>query len=266
MRFFEETLGREIEVPDRPERIVSLAPSITDTLFRLGLDDRVVGISLYCNRPKDRLEGIPRVGAYLNVIWDRLEELQPDLVLTTTGAQRRITEELMARGFPVAPVPVPVSIFGVLDGVRKVGLLTGAEREAERLNLSLLGTLNSLKGSLPSLRTYYEIDLGGPITVGAASYITDALHLLGLENVYASQRRPYVQPDDALTVSLKPELIIYEVKPGRRYTPSDVEARLRDRFGDVGIVVLPSDSLAHYGPSLVDEVLPDAARRVSAVL
>jgi iron complex transport system substrate-binding protein len=65
MKFFSEILGDFVDLPEEPRRIVSLAPDITDALFRLNLDDRVIGVSLYCNRPKGKTSKLPRVGAYL---------------------------------------------------------------------------------------------------------------------------------------------------------------------------------------------------------
>ncbi len=262
MRYFSDLLGRYVETPDEPRRIVSLAPNLTDTLFRLGLGDRVVGISLYCNRPKDRVGGLPRVGSYLKVLWDKLEDLNPDLVFLTTGAQRGVALEVVERGIPAAVLSVPNSVFGILDTVRKVGLLTGTREEAERLNLHLLDTLHRLSVEPLSLTAYYEVDLGGPITAGAPSYITDALHLLGIRNVYAHRMESYFQPDDEETRSLEFDIVLYEPKPERRYKPEDIVRSLRERLGDVRVLILEGDFLAHYGPSLIDEVLPKLKRWV----
>ncbi len=125
MRFFNEFLNREMEVPEPPQRIVSLAPDMTDMVFRLGLGDALVGISSFCHRPAGRLEGRPRVGAYLKVVWDRLDALQPDLVLTTLGAQRETTQRLLARGYPVVALPVPLSVWEILGNLRRLAAAVG---------------------------------------------------------------------------------------------------------------------------------------------
>ena len=262
MRYFSEFLGRYVEVPDRPTRIVSLAPNVTDTLFRLGLGDRVVGVSLYCNRPKDIPRDMPRVGSYLKVLWDRLEALEPDLVFLTTGAQRGVAEEILNRGIPAGIIPVPTSVFGILDNVRKVALLTDTLDRAEELNRKLLNDLLKLTETPLSFKVYYEVDLGGPITAGAPSYITDALHLMGLRNVYAFRKEPYFQPDDYETRRLDFDLILYEPKPERRYDGEKIRAFLKERLGEHRVVILEGDTLAHYGPSLIDEILPWIKDRV----
>jgi ABC-type Fe3+-hydroxamate transport system substrate-binding protein len=264
MRYFSEFIGRYIEVPDRPKRIVSLAPNVTDTLFRLGLGDRVVGVSLYCNRPRNL--NLPRVGSYLKVLWDRLEALDPDLVFLTTGAQRKVAEEVLSRGIAAGIVPVPSSTFGILDNVRKVGILTDSLDRAEALNRELLISILSLMEEPLSLRVYYEVDLGGPITAGGPSYITDALHLVGLRNVYAFRKEPYFQPDDGETKGLNFDLILYEPKPERKYDEGKIRDTLIRRLGNRGVVILEGDFLAHYGPSLFDEILPELKRRVREAL
>ncbi len=262
MRFFSEILGVFVELPQEPKRIVSLAPDITDTLFRLGLEDEVVGISLYCNRPREKTSKLPRVGAYLNVLWDKLKELEPDLVFLTTGAQRKVALEVLNRGFTAVVLPLPNSIFGILENLRKVAIITGKLKVAERLVLDLLEILNSIKERELKARVYYEIDLGGKITAGGPSYITCALRILGLENVYSFKLESYFKPDDKETISLKPDLIIYEPKPERKYSNEKIKEYLRERFGDIPVIVTEPDFLAHYGPSLIDEVLPKLKRKL----
>ncbi len=264
MRFFNEFLNREMEVPEPPQRIVSLAPDMTDMVFRLGLGDALVGISSFCHRPAGRLEGRPRVGAYLKVVWDRLDALQPDLVLTTLGAQRETTQRLLARGYPVVALPVPLSVWEILGNLRRLAAAVGRTAEAEAVNAALFGHLTAQRDALAGRTVYWEVDLGGPITAGAATYVTDALHWLGLRNIYADQATAYFQPDDATTRARRPDLVLYEPKAERRPNPERHRAALRARLGltDTPIVVLPHDSLAHYGPALLDEVLPQVVARV----
>ena len=266
MKIFLEILGDFVELPEGPKRIVSLAPDITDALFRLGLGDRVVGVSLYCNRPRDKTSKLPRVGAYLNVLWDRLNNLEPDLVFLTTGAQRKLALEVLNRGFPAAVLPLPNSVFGILENLRKVGLITGKLEIAENLTIELIDVLNSIKETNVMARVYYEIDLGGEITAGGPSYITNALRIIGLENVYSFKLESYFKPKDEETLSLKPDLIIYEPKPERKYSEEDIRRNLRGRFGDIPAIITEPDFLAHYGPSLIDEVLPKLKRNLEKFL
>ncbi|MEO0295398.1 MAG: ABC transporter substrate-binding protein, partial [candidate division WOR-3 bacterium] len=91
MKIFSEFFGKVIEILDNPEKIVSLAPDITDTIFKLKKEDKLVGISFYCRRPYGKLQNFLRVGSYLKVLWEKLDLLKPDLILTTSGAQREVS-------------------------------------------------------------------------------------------------------------------------------------------------------------------------------
>ncbi|NPA31285.1 MAG: ABC transporter substrate-binding protein [Chloroflexi bacterium] len=264
MRFFNEFLNREMTVPEPPRRIVSLAPDMTDMVFRLGLGEALVGISSFCRRPAGALEGRPRVGSYLKVAWERLDALQPDLVLTTLGAQRETAYRLLEKGYPVIALPVPLSLWEILGHLRRLGAAVGRTAQAEAENARLSAQLQSLRGALTGPRVYWEVDLGGPITAGAASFVTDALHWLGLRNIYGDRSASYFEPDDAETRALGPDLILYEPKAGRGSDPARRRDALRQRLGlpDTPIVVLPHDSLAHYGPALIAEVLPAVVAQI----
>ncbi|GAB6147523.1 helical backbone metal receptor [Stetteria hydrogenophila] len=269
MRVFSEVLGRDVEVPERPGRIVSLAPAITETLYRIGAWDRVAGVSVFCFKPEEA-RGKPRVGSYYKVNYRLLEEIKPDLILATTGAQRRLVWELVERGYTVYPVPLPVTLYGVLDGIVVVGIVAGAVGEARRLAGELSARLPGLRGSLSGVKVYYEVDLGGPVSAGAHSYIADALNYLGARTPFDGLRQPWVvNPDPEVVKRFDPDVVIYEFKPLDRPSLEKAVKRLEARgLGSLRavregrILPLPGDSLAHYGPSLI-ETLEEVASRVA---
>lgn len=259
VKLFSEVLGREVEVPDEPVRIVSLSPAITETLYRLGLEDRIVGVSFYCNKPP-RAREKPRVGSYYKVLYDKVAELEPDLVLTTTGAQRKVLEELASR-FNIYPIPLPVTIHGILDEIKAVGIITGRIREARMLAASLSRILGKLEGSLRGTRVYYEIFLGGPVSAGAHSYIDDLLSHLGAETPFRGSRTTWViNPDPDTIKAFDPQVILYERSP---YGNMDQEKIIKS-FEERGLgslealkrgrlIILEPDTLAHYGPSIFED-------------
>ncbi len=271
LELFSEVLGRKVQVPGSPERIVSLAPAITETLFLLGLSDRVVAVSHFCNKPPEAREK-PRIGSYFQVNYEKLEALQPDLVLVTTGAQRRLALELAEKGYPVYPIPLPVSVPGVIDMALQVGLVTGAIREARELTGKLTRRLAGIQPLSSPLRAYYEIDLGGPVSVGALSYIGDALDRLGLNHPFQNERQPWIiNPDPAVIAKYDPQVIIYEKAPYKPYKDERIIEELASRgLGDTeamekgNVIILPPDSLAHYGPSLIG-VLEELSHRLSEI-
>ncbi|MCE4625501.1 MAG: ABC transporter substrate-binding protein [Desulfurococcales archaeon] len=253
-------LGDYVEIPDRPERIVSLSPAVTETLYLLGLEERIVGVSYFCNKPPKAAKK-PRVGSYYNVNYKKLEELKPDLILTTTGAQRKTSLELAQRGYTVYPLPLPVSLYGILENIVSIGHVTGTTERARELSRRVAQSLEYVKGQLEGLKVYYEIWLGGPVTAGRFSYISDALSHIGLQNCFDSHKEPWViNPDPRKVIECGPDVILYELPPYSEQLKKKIWESLKERgLLDIdaaknGIVFLPPDSLAHYGPSIAESL------------
>ncbi len=255
---FSEVLGREVIVPERPSRIISLSPALTEILYMIGVWDRVVGVSVFDHKPPEAREK-PKVGSYYKVNYRLMEELKPDLVLVTTGAQRRVLEEL-AEKYTVYPIPLPISVSGIIDQVVEVGVVVGELERARELQADLISKAARLRGALRGVRAYYEVFLGGPVTAGGHTYIVDAFRLLGIETPFEAVRTTWItDPPVNVVKEFDPDVIIYEPSP---YVEVNVENVLRD-FENRGlgelkavkerrIIIMPPDSLAHYGPSLLD--------------
>lgn len=255
IKVFSEVLNREIEIPERPSRIVSISPAITETLYLLGLEDRIVGVSIYDHKPPKAREK-PKVGSYFKVNMKMLEDLKPDLVLITTGAQRKVLWEL-AEKYPTFPIPLPVSLSGIIDSVAQIGLVTGEMEKATELEANLSRAIPELRFALSGVKAYYEIFLGGPVTTGAHTYIADAFRLMGLETPFASERTTWIYNPPAERINeFSPQYILYEYSSYAPTTPEKVKEELSTRGveleSDTKIILLEPDSLAHYGPSLFD--------------
>jgi len=273
VRLYSEVLGRPVEVPDSPERIVSLSPALTEILYMLGLEERIAGVSIFCHKPPEAGRK-PKVGSYFKVMYSKLEGLDPDLILVTTGAQLRIVGELVEKGYTVYPIPLPVSMSGVIDQVIQVGIVTGRLSEARDLAYRLMEKLLSLRGALSGVKLYYEVFLGGPETFGAHTYLADAMHIMGARTPFQDERTTWVSnPSPEAIVKFDPDVILYEGSP---YDKITLEWVLRDFEGrglgglralrEGRILLLEPDTLAHYGPSLIDDlarIVDDVKRLLS---
>ena len=262
MKVFNEILGLDVEVPERPKRIVSFSPAATETLFQIGVGEKVVGVSAFCARPAEA-KTKRKLGSYNTVRDEVLDEVDPDLILTVTGYQREFAIRI-ARKYPVYPLELPVSVAGIVDFVVKVGLVSGAADEARELGGTLMRSLGNLK-TLPESSGYVEIDLGGPVTFGSYSYITDAFRLLGCHHVYERERSEWLTPDLEKVATSDPDLVAYEPKMFSKFGEDDLKRmissrgwdRLRAvRKGNFFITPGPLDFLAHHGPSFITETMP----------
>lgn len=258
-RFFNEIISDYVDIPDEP-RIVSLAPSNTDILYQIGAWSYVQGVSVYCEYPEEA-KTKPRVGSYIDVIYSRLNELSPNLILTTTGVQRKLALELKDKGFNVLPVPLPTSLYGVLENTVLVASLLNLVENAYKVVDESIEILDKIKRKL-SATVYFEAELGEPITIGSTSYITSALHHIGLRNIFLNDRRAYFKPDFEDVFNLNPEIIIYELGHGRKAEYGKVVEMLKKRGWDNvnalrnnRVYVLPANSLTHYGPLLIRNMM-----------
>lgn len=270
-KVFNEILGKEVDVPDAPQRIVSFSPAVTETLFMIGMGDSVAGVTPFCVRPAEA-RGRRRVGSYNTVSDETLRSVGADLVFTVTGYQRAFAVRLSER-FPVYPLELPVSVAGIVDMVVKLGLVVGREREARRVASSLLSALSGLRRAPSELRVYVEMDLGGPVSFGAYSYITDAFGLLGCSTVYDQTRTEWLTPDMDEVVRSRPQVMVYEAKMFSKFSRTDLDALVRSRgwtgeeFCRPGRLLLtpgPADFLAHHGPTFITEALPWLGDRLAA--
>jgi ABC-type Fe3+-hydroxamate transport system substrate-binding protein len=156
-------------------------------------------------------------------------------------------------------------VSGIVDMVVKVGLVTGAFERSQAQAAALLRRLAAIQPLPARPKVYVEIDLGGPTTFGASSYLTDALAYVGARNLFADQPYEWSQPDFAEVRHRDPDVILYEAKMYAPLTQEVLLARLRERgWSDLravkeGNIVLtpgPLDFLAHHGPSFIRDVLP----------
>ncbi len=255
---YNELLGATVKLPEEPKRIVSLAPSITETLYVIGAWDRVVGVSFFCDKPAEA-SSKPRVGGYLNVNYRLLDQLKPDLILATSGIQLKLARELASKGYPVYVLPLPLTVYGILENIVTTSTLVNMVEKGRKVAKSLAEKIARLaaKPAL-GLRVYYEVDLGEPVTVGAASYIDHGLYIIGVSNVFGNVRKGYFQPEFSKVAELNPDVIIYEPKPLARISLDRIVAVFERRgwgglkpVREKRIIVLEPNSLAHYGPSFI---------------
>ncbi|MGD0638717.1 MAG: ABC transporter substrate-binding protein, partial [Nitrososphaerales archaeon] len=259
----------EVQISEKPVRIISLSPALTETLFMLGLGDRVIGVSAFCARPEEaRVKR--KVGSYSTTNNDLLREMKPDLILAITGYQRDLALKLSAE-FPVYPLALPVSVAGIIDTVVKLGLVVGEIEKARKLSSGLIREVSNSKPIGTKLRAYVEIDLGGPVSFGAYSYITDSLHLLGGFTLFDEVRSEWLTPDLSKVATDNPDVIFYEAKMYSKFSRQDLERTIDKRGwrrldavskGNCFLAPGPLDFLAHHGPSFITDSLPWLSERL----
>ena len=199
--------GIEVSLPRPPQRIVSLLPSLTETVCALQACDRLVGVDNYSNWPAS-VQTLPHVGGLEDANVERIVALKPDVVLLAKSA--RVTERLEALGLKVLALE-PKSMKDVERVLGKVGRVLGREAEAAVLWQQLDAGVNRIAASLPpgarGKRVYFEIN-SAPYAAGEASFIGDTLSRLGLTNIVPAALGPFPKLNPEFVVRADPQLIM----------------------------------------------------------
>jgi len=195
-----------------PHRIVCLTEETTETLYLLGEGDRVVGISGYTVRPPEA-RSKPKVSAFINARFEKIEALKPDLVLAFSDLQADIAAELIRRGFPVVTFNQR-SIGEILRMIRMVGALVGRQTAAETLAADLERGLDGIRARAATLprrpRVFFE-EWDDPLISGIC-WVDELIEIAGGLTLFPDLRRASLAKDRIVTADAvrdaDPELII----------------------------------------------------------
>lgn len=200
--------GRRVTVPVNVRRVVSLAPNLTETVYALGLADKLAGDTSYCDTPEAAKEK-PHVGAPVNPNLEAIVALHPDLVLATAINRQETVDALARLGIP-AYYTDPRTVSGMLETTTLLGDLLGAREQAATLVRELQDTLDALQPQLrerPPAHVFFVVWEDPPISIGQNTFIADALRWAGAESVIiAKQDWPQVSMEEI--VRLRPEYIV----------------------------------------------------------
>lgn len=216
-----DAVGRTVEVPPEPQRIVSLAPNLTEILFALGLDERVAGVTIFCDWPP-AAAGKPRVGGFINPSLEAIVSLRPDLVLATADGNRE-SDVLRLEGLGLAVyVTDSRSLAQVKESILAVGRLTGRESQALRLADSMERRRKAVRAAVataPPRSVFVALDTRPLVTAGRGTFVDQLIEEAGGRNVVESAGVKYpVYSLEALAAS-DPEVIV--VATGRAEQGSD---------------------------------------------
>jgi iron complex transport system substrate-binding protein len=209
-----DDLGREVSVAFPPERIVSLSPSNTEILFALGLEDRVVGATKYCNYPPSVLElkdrkKIKVVGGYVDPDIEKILSLHPDLVRASRTRSSGAVSLLDKEGIATFVVD-PNNLSSIIHSIEKVGKITGQEADASdicNMMKSRIKAVSDKTSSLPKTRVLYIVWHDPVKTAGYGTFEDELIEKAGGVNIF-HDLAGYVQVDPEAIAVRNPEVII----------------------------------------------------------
>jgi len=209
---FTDDLGREVQLKTMPQRIVSLAPSHTEILFALGLGDRIVGVTRYCNYPEEAKEK-EKIGGFATPDLEKIIALKPDLILAFGSLQKSLVTKLEERGQTVFWL-YPHTFNDILESFERIGKITGSSNAAQRLSEKIEERIKAVEAKIkgipgPERPTVFRVMGLDPLgTIGGVSYQTDVYRLAGGRNIFADTDKDYFELDLETLLKLDPDIIV----------------------------------------------------------
>ena len=262
--------GRWVGVPELPRRIVSLAPSITECLFALGLDEEVVGVTQYSNYPP-KVASLPQVGSYVHLNLERILALRPDLVLATRDGNPRDQVERLAKMGMTVYTTDPRSLEGLFRTLEAMGEIFRREERAAGIVREMkarLARVESLVNERPRPRVFLQIDIHPLVTVGKGTLQNHLIELAGGENVAATESIQYPILSMERILETRPEVILVssmvadsaqELRRWRKWREIPAVAHGRLHMVDADLIDRPSPRVLDGLEEMVRLIHPEVS-------
>ena len=207
-----DDMDREITLSRNPQRIVSLAPSTTEILFAIGVQERVVGVTSICVYPPEA-QNIPNIGDYFEPSVETIISMNPDVVFAD-GLHKETVEQLDALDIP-AVVLYPQTIADIFDNIRLVGETVGADDEAEAVVAEIMGTFDEVAEKLSVIKdedrpvVFWEVWSDPIWTAAKWNTINELIEMAGGINMAGDVDATYIEYSFEMLLIKDPEVIFY---------------------------------------------------------
>jgi len=261
-----DQLGREVHIEKIPQRIISLAPSNTEILFALGLGDKVVGVTKFCNYPPEAKEK-PKVGEFApqTINMEKIIALEPDLIFATGGIQKPLIPKLEEKGLKVVVLD-PKNLAEVIEAINLVGKICGKEAQAAKIAEDMENRIKAIADKTNKLsqkerpRVLYILFAapGQPLwTAGRGTFEDEIIGKAGGVNI-AEELEGYKTLDLEKVITRDPEVIVTCAGHGEAkeatYNWVKTEPRLKDVSArkEGRIYQIDADLINRPGPRIVE--------------
>jgi iron complex transport system substrate-binding protein len=252
VRVFKDDLGRTVNVPEKVESIVSLAPNLTEIIFAVGGGDLLVGVTTFCNYPADA-KSIRKVGDTQKPNIETIIALKPQIVFVSTASQLEAFMKTLSEQRIAVYVAGPNTLDGIYESIQKIGDIVGNPQKAEDLVDALKGRVSTARGrivygSVP--KVFVQIDKDALYTIGEDSYITDIIARAGGASATANLATAYPKISRETALAMNPDVIIISASDSNR-DPNEA-FRNSPAVKNGRVYRIDADLLSRPGPRVVD--------------
>ncbi len=254
---YTDGIGRRVEIPKHPLRIISLAPNITEILYLLEAQDRLIGVTTQCDWPK-AVKDKPKIGDLLNPNYEVILAAKPDLVIASTaGNDRGAVMKLAGLGLTVY-VAAPRSVEKIFKSVEDIGRITDCTAQGLQLVARMKERLENVRlriAGLPTLRAFFITWFDPLLTPGKNTFENDVLRLAGVVSITADIPQYYPRYSLEQLLVKDPDVILTIEHKGDPLPDFKKTSGWKDlRAVREGRVYFLNEYLQHPSPLFVDGV------------
>jgi ABC-type Fe3+-hydroxamate transport system substrate-binding protein len=213
---FTDARGRAMELAVPPERVISLVPSLTETLFELGLGERIVGVSRYCKYPADQIDSRTRVGGVHDPDRGKILSLEPDLIIANMEENRKEDIEFFeGKGLRVY-MTFSKTVEDVISLIEELGELAEVIPRAQEISRDMRKEYDRIRKSEKEsrpLRVFYPVWRNPYFSINRDTYIHHVLAVCGGENIFADEEKRYFPVTLETVAERRPEVILLPSEP-----------------------------------------------------
>ena len=252
-RTFKDQLSREVLVEFPPKRIISLVPSQTELLFYLGLDEQVVGITIFCVHPEHQFRKKDKVGGTKRLKMDKIDELQPDLIIGNREENEKSQIEALMKHYPVwmSDVRTLENAFEMIASIGEItnttGKASGLSRKIEEGFTHLAADAESKNSK--SARVAYLIWKDPFMAAGAETFVDSMLQECCFQNVFSGLGR-YPEITSEMLAEANPELILLSSEPFP-FKEKHVD-EVKSMCPEARILLVDGEMFSWYGSRLLE--------------
>ena len=211
-----DEIQRPLSLPACPQRIVSLVPSITETLFALGAGASVVGVTRFCTHPPEQVAGLTKVGGTKDPDLEAILRLRPDVVILNEEENRREDFVWLEEHGLCVYVTAPRTVRDGIDMIERLGWLTGRSEDGRALARALRQQADQLAGDLerqPRVRVFCPIWRKPWMSFNAQTYSDDMLWTCGGENIFRTRAERYCTVGLDEAAAANPQVVVLPSEP-----------------------------------------------------
>ncbi len=254
---YTDGIGRQVEIPRHPLRIISLAPNITETLYLLGAQDRLIGNTTQCSWPEEA-KNKPKIGDLINPNYEVILAAKPDLIIASTaGNDQSAVMKLAGYGLPVY-VAAPRSVARIFQSVEEIGRITDCADQGRRLVAQMEERLEHIRlriEGLTPIRAFLITWFDPLLTPGKNTFENDVLRLAGVISITADVPQYYPRYSLEQILVKDPDVILTIEHEGDPLPDFKITRGWKDlRAVKEGKIYSLSEFLQHPSPLFVDGV------------